>query len=312
MNILLFVTTMIMILASLTYARIEMYRSFSVVQSQFNNYMEKTERSQTNNTAEWWYDNHHASKVSKINPASAKGKSFSRLSFYIFLDPQRRKGHEKEFVELHALAKKLIYLLYKDQPFFQEMERKHPDFVNTLLASLELQARLPQEQQVKRVEDLGSLNLNDWDLNEAFTKMLKGTAAEEEKPKAKTESMISASPPEEPAENDDQEEEKGKKREYHSSQGYYSLLDYITVKEAYKVRVYLAPQLLLTAIFDDPEVVKAIVETRNNIFKQVVSGEMTPAAATTQFENAFASRVDPAFKAILDFTVTKTNPQHYE
>src|SRR5262245_23169398 len=127
MNILLFVTTMIMILASLTYARIEMYRSFSVMQSQFNNFMQKTERSHTNLTTEWWYDNHKASKgkPNEKKTPSVKSEGLSRLSFFIFLHPEKRQGHEKEFPMLQALAKKLIHLLYKDQLFYQTMEQKH-------------------------------------------------------------------------------------------------------------------------------------------------------------------------------------------
>ena len=44
MNILLFVTTLIMALSMLTYARLQTYRNFSVLQSQFDNYMKETEK----------------------------------------------------------------------------------------------------------------------------------------------------------------------------------------------------------------------------------------------------------------------------
>ena len=60
MNILLFVTSLLMILSLLTYARIDNFRYFLGMQSEFERYMRTIERVYINQSAENWYDTSRA------------------------------------------------------------------------------------------------------------------------------------------------------------------------------------------------------------------------------------------------------------
>ena len=56
MNILIFVMSLLMMLALLTYGRLDMYRSFVVTQGEFERYMADGERNAINSAAQQWYD----------------------------------------------------------------------------------------------------------------------------------------------------------------------------------------------------------------------------------------------------------------
>lgn len=337
MNILLFVTSLIMVMAMLTYARLETYRSFSLLQAEFKHYMDDTERGYINLDAENWYINspgqtksstqrEEKPKTPAPKPPKEKDKttedktkqapSRSRLSFASFIDQKKKKAHEKEYPKLFLMAKKLIYVLYKDQPFFKEMEQKKADFVESLLNALMAADALPKEHKLKRASDLANLNLADEELNNILYKMLQKTAERPEKiqpPSSEENKAEFIGHPEDKGEDDDSERETGKRFEYHTPKGFYSLLDFITLQDATKIRVYLAPQKLLLAIYDDPAAVKAIVEARNDLFKKVKNKTLTPEQASEVFKNQFASVSDPNFDdTILDFKVTKTDPKNYD
>jgi hypothetical protein len=307
MNVLLFVSTLIMLMAMLTYARLESYRNFSLMQSRFMSYMEKTERGTINLAAEEAYDVIVEKKGS--HEASKKSKALSRLSIVPFLDPKKQK---EGYPELLNLAKKLIVLLYKDQPFFEEMAKKRPDFLDAFFIALRTAvSKLPKEKQViKKAEDLSQLNLEDDALNTFSYYIFNGTMdKEQKKPGASKQSLPL---PEDGGEDDDVDREPGKNEEHKSPQGYYSFLDFITMQEASKVRVFLTSPQLLLAIFDDPSIVRSIMETRKMLYQKVTKEGLSAEAASEQFKSQFAPGGNSSFSQILDFSVSKTNPKNYE
>lgn len=319
---------MILLLATLTYARLETYRSFTIMQNQFNQYMSKAERSTINNTAQTLYDSNIATQMpGKGTQQKGKKQALSRLSFSAFVDSKMRESYAQEYPQLHTLAVRLIQTLYKDQRFYREMEQKRPDFVNALLAALQHAENLPAEnlsranatkpQKIARAADLANLNLQDPDLNDAFYKMLQGTMTPREKPDQQggtfgADQKIVCQSPGELGEEDDEGIEPGKQEEVRSPQGYYSLLDFITIQDAGKVRVFLAARPLLMAIFDDPAVVTALLETRCMLYNNVVHGTMTPDQAAQALRTQFLPHSKGFDEIILDFSVTKTNPRNYE
>ncbi|MCE5317383.1 MAG: hypothetical protein LLG04_08470 [Parachlamydia sp.] len=320
MNVLLFATSMILLLATLTYARIETYRSFSILQGEFNRYMEMTERSAINNAARTWYETSVASRsTGKGSQQKGKKQALSRLSFVVFIDSKKQGAYSQEYPQLVILAKKLMAVLYKDQRFYKEMEQKRPDFTSQLLASLMIAENQPQEQKMQqktdqkmtRASDLANLNLQDQELNSAFYSMLQGTIT----PREKGDLLMSNLPcqiPDQAGEEEDEYMEPGKEEEVKSPQGYYSLLDFITLQDAAKVRVYLAARPLLLAIFDDPVVVQSLVETRCHLYTMVIKGTMTADQASEALRTQFLSQSKGFDETILDFSVTKTNPRNYE
>lgn len=313
MNVLLFATSMILLLATLTYARIETYRSFSILQGQFESYMKLAERGAINNAAETWYENSVASrKQGQGSQQKGKKQALSRLSFAVFVDSKKQGAYTQEYPQLVALAKKLMAVLYKDQRFYKEMEQIRPDFTSQLLASLMIADNLPKEQKLTRASDLANLNLQDPELNSVFYSMLQGTLAPREKGDQQLVSQPCQLPPDQAGEEEDEATEPGKEEEVKSPQGYYSLLDFITLQDAAKVRVYLASRPLLLAIFDDPVVVQTLAETRCHLYSMVVKGAMTADQATENLRTQFLSQSKGFDETILDFSVTKTNPRNYE
>lgn len=303
---------MILLLATLTYARIETYRSFSILQGQFESYMKLAERGAINSAAQAWYDISVASRqTGKGSQQKGKKQALSRLSFVVFVDSKKQGAYPEEYPQLVALAKKLMAVLYKDQRFYKEMEQKRPDFTSQLLASLMIAESLPKEQKMTRASDLANLNLQDYELNHVFYNMLQGTLA----PREKGDQPLALQPclfPEQPGEEEEESTEPGSEEEIKSPEGYYSLLDFITLQDAAKVRVYLASRPLLLAIFDDPAIVQTLVETRCHLYNMVVKGAMTADQATENLKTQFLSQSKGFDKTILDFSVTKTNPRKYE
>jgi len=316
MNVLLFVTAMIMVLSMLTYTRLETYRNFSLLQSEFTQFMEKTERGYINKTAVWWYDN---SKGEKRTPGKGqtKNEARSRLSFLVFIDKTAQAKYAQAYPKIVLLSKKLITYLYQNQPTFKKMLQQRPDILDALLARLMVADSLPKEQKIKKASDLANLELNDPLLDAFFYYILKGAELPEKKV---SENMSQSKLPmpefiikEAKGEIDDEDGDQNIQQEYISPEGYFSLQDYITVDAAIKIRVYLASRALLMAIFNDPVIVDSIIAMRNDLYKKVVNGPMSPADAEAQFKTTFASKSDPNFDdTILDYTVTKTNPKNYE
>lgn len=323
MNILLFVTSMILLLALLTFARIETYRSFSVLQGEFNKYMRISERSEINETAAAWYKKSVAEKSTASITKNAKGKARSKLSFIVFVDNEKRTKYAKEYPQLLILTKKLIRTLYGNMKFYQEMEQNQPGFIDALLQALGSAAepyfKNKKKKIIKRAEDLSILMLGEPDLDDAWYKILSGTLKKNELlPEQKTTEAerpmveLPSGPEEDGSENDDQEHESESLCDYRSPQGYYSLLDYITLEDAARIRVFLASEGLLSAIFDDPATVADIIKIRHDLFRSVDNGSITTEAASTQFKTQFLPRVEGMDETILDFSVTKTNPRNYE
>ncbi len=333
MNILLFVTSLLMVMASLTYTRLETYRNFSLTQNQFTLYMDQRERGSINLQAETLFthsrgaqpppqpptpsdpNNPKPPSVGSNEQVKNTGKARSRLSLAMFIDSAKKNAHPKEYLQFFALARKLIYLLYNDQPFFQAMERKNPDFVHSLLKALMVADAFPKEKKIKKTKQLANLDLLDEDLNHVFYEMLQGTVKkiepkQELNKKSDQLSLLTVQEKESKGEDDGEDVEEDTAEDQSSPKGYYSLKDFITLTDATKVRVFLAPKTLLQAIFDDPKVVDEIMAARLELYKKF-SGRhsISKQDASKLFEDAFRNKSDPSFSDILDFTVTKTNPK---
>lgn len=324
MNILLFVITMLMSLAMLTYARLESYRSFSGLKAQFRSYMELIERKPSNDFAEQWYDRTIVnSKISQEKRDRVVGSS--RLSFYLFLNKEEREKEPEMYQQTRELAKQLMQVLYSNRKFYQETVLERSAFLDEILNEIEkLSEMIPKTKKITKAAGLSNLNIEDETLHKAFYDMLHGQPPLEiEKPVM----LISHEPVVDtkvdfsfggPLTNDkqDQDEELDaalESEEAHAQAGYESLLDFITVRNSKKIRVFLASRELLLAIYADPLIVENILEARKQLFLQVKNDSGKKAAASKAFQDNFASCGQAAsYGAILDFSVTRTDPTKYE
>lgn len=340
MNILLFVTSLLMILSILTYARIDNFRYFLGMQAEFERYMRSIERLYINDSAEVWYDTTIATRrqpaaatppstpaaapteagaapVDTATPIAPTGSPTSRLSLKVLFDQKLHSAHENAYHQTREWFKQLMKELYSEQLFFKKMAATHSDFLNELIAALEntIQA-LPENERPKTAADLANLNL-EGEFKEVFYLMLKGCPKEEllmeERPEEKADSKPKIIISGEAVESipEDESDDANEAIEYSSPQGYDSLLNYITMRNTTKIRVYLASRELLSVIFKDPTIVEAVIKMRMSLYKMVLK-DLPPADATKQFQVAFQGVDTPDAESILDFKVTKTNPSDYD
>ncbi len=288
MNILLFVTSMLMLLAILTYGRLESFRGAAFMQAQFKHYMENTERSFVNQAAIKRYRNTPATQSEKNEKSNReKNTASSTLSLNLLIDKEERDANPDKLEPMLNILRNLIAYLYADQPFYQEMELKRPNFVSEIFEALMFQSQnLPK---LKKTKELATINLGDPELNEVFTRMLKGAYID---------------PP--PEEED--------LRPFKPERGYYSLLDFVTIgKNKLKLRVYLASKQLLIPLFGDPSIVNTILSERYRLYREVVNQVTDTNTASQQFQEQFSSLRTPLVPLeMLDFGVSKTNPRDYD
>lgn len=291
MNVLTFVMCILMLLTLMTYGRLEMFRGFSFVQAQFKEYMEKTERNYLNEQAIKRYEDSPATtkektdqQQNKKNPASAL------LSFNLFIDKEQRALHQADLEPHLSAAKSLMTFLYGDQEFFKKAEENRPDFLNEILnALMESTNGLLPTVKLKKTEEIATIDLGDSELNEIFTRMLKGSVEE----------VVEESKTAEPS--------------FKPERGYYSLLDFITIQSnKLKIRVFLASPQVLISLYGNLSTVRSIVDVRYRLFSALRNESTTAEAAAAEFKAVFQNQQLPSIPdTMLDFGVSKTNPRTY-
>lgn len=316
MNVLLFVTSLLMILSLLTYAKVDGFRYFLGMEAQFETYMSSIERSYTNEIAVQWFKTIYGNKERNRNDPPKQPPHVSsspRLSFRVFIDEKEREKNPYLFANTTKWAKDLMRSLYGEQNFFKEAEMQNPYFMDLLLERLSAAAaQLPKDQKLKNAIDLSNLELGP-DVESIFYLMLKGCVREIDT-SAKTqfketeEFIITL---EDDNSQEDEIEIAEEALEYVGAKGYDSLLNYITLRNTTKIKVYLASRPLLQILVGDRAVVENIIETRNSLYQAVIKGSMQPELATEQFKLMFQSYLGNGDDTYLDFNVTKTNPAEY-
>lgn len=298
MNVLIFVMTMLMLLAMLTYGRLATYSSSQISQVIFEKYMQNDERAYLNSFAEVLYNEIH--KTSKEGDSTPRVSANSLISIAPLFNSAVTEEALKQRKQATMMLKTLMHVLYGDSPFFKEMLEKRPTFTDEIIASLiETSEGLPKEDKWKKVTDLANINLSDKELDAIFYLMLKGAAYKDvlqsaivsEEDKVNTESTSTT--------NED----------FHSKKGHFSLLDFINLSGTSKIRVYLAPKEVLEVVFPDKKTVDEIINERQQLYKQVVAGS-SAAELSKIFESQFDSRRNPEIgRKDIDYTVTKTAPK---
>ena len=88
-----------------------------------------------------------------------------------------------------------------------------------------------------------------------------------------------------------------------------SLTDALTIRSEEKIRIYLAPKVLLQAIYRNPEIVAAIMSERENLYSLVTAKEgLAVDEASKQFDLFLKGFPTPA-QPYLNSQVSKTSPR---
>lgn len=315
MNVLIFVTTMLMLLALMTYARLETYRSSQMFQLIFEHYMQKDERGYINMVANKVYEATKGS--SKQSKAAQKVPASPRVIIGKLFKKTEGQQSPQEVASVTALLKNLMMTLYADQPFYTKIQEQRPSFLDEIIAALIYAVdQLPDDKKPKKAEALANIELGDKQLDDALYKMLHG-APYKEMYDNNPQDLVSEQPKEVEESDEDPSDEsvvEKEAEEHQSPKGYFSLLDFVTLQPLDKVRVYLASREVLKALYRNDALVDEIIRKRNEIFHETkLADDEGMKSLSESFKNEFDNRQDPAIHDdILDFTITKTNPKKYK
>lgn len=321
MNILLYVITLLLVLSAMTYAKWSNFESSIGLQKSFMQYVGSVEQNGSYNNAENWY---HRIKVRKNKQTEKKesdtidkNTSIGRLSFHLLLKKSDREKFSNEHQQIRLLTKRLMNVLYGDKSFFIEMATKRPNFLDEILDEIQNASdRFTEKEQIKEVTALSNLEFVDRDLHHTFYLMMKGLPHIKNR---ETHAIQEGNP----VDVDDEEDHAAESKESTSKGGYVSLTDMISVKPVFKIRVFLASKPLLLAIYADPTSAENVIEKREDVYRQLrrfgADGnasskeyETLKASLAKEFENEASRGMIEEFRPLLDFTVSKTNPNKYE
>lgn len=309
MNILIFVISLLMMLALLTYGRLDMYRSFIVTQGEFEKYMVENERTTINNGAEQWYQWTSIATKNGNKKTGGPSEASPKLNLNAILNPDIRTAQPQLELVYRDLLKKVIYIVFGEKNEFKKALDKDPNVIDDLIQAMEVAGnRLASEKKmIKTTEGLENLDLQNSSLQDFYYWMLKGYPVKKNFPvKQKPVKEFH----EENAENPSSEEENFE--EYLPKNNRLSLLDFVTVNpKKSKIRIFLAPRAILLSIFGDIHTVNEVMQTRLELYRQFKSEEENK-NLSEQFKQKFLSRVINVPESILDFTVSGTDPRQYE
>lgn len=305
MNILLYVMTILMLLSLLTYSRLDIFRKSSVIQKQFERSLQTTQQSFFSEKAQALYE--------MISVNEGKGKSTPpinatrRLSWSSLVKPIASDLDNRKQNQILNLSKKLILLLFHNQPFFEEAMQQNPHIIDDLFKAIPLAVQnLPSDLKISKTTDLANLNLNDPLLNDFFYHLLKGYSRPSSQIKHSEIKQIESESKKTEGEVLAQQEE----GEHHSQPGSVSLLDFITLDAKLQIRLYLTPEVILQAIYGDEAFIEHIVKERALIYLRMRRDESyTKEQATSEFTSLLKGRLPAEEETLMNFQVTKVDPR---
>ncbi|KAF3363256.1 putative membrane protein [Chlamydiales bacterium STE3] len=285
MNLLIFVSVLLMVLASISYGEMRVFFRQALSQSLWVRYMEVQEGCFYNMAVDVNYKiqpkkskeakalldslgRPSEDKEEKEKPPKSFSKGAKKINFRILVGRAKDLTPEKE-EQFNELIKNLIRDLYSKERFYIELLNKRPNFLEEMLLALKGFAT----EKITDTRSLGRISFEDKDLDDAWYFMLK--------------------------QNPDEREGKGPCAQL-------SFFDFLTDSAKSEVRVYLAPkEILLAAFKGNEQIVSQILEKRQELYK-LVDKDYPADKAKEEFQNAFQGYAE--FPNILDFTVNKSKP----
>lgn len=249
MNVLPIVISLILLMAALTYHQMDSFLTRSVLRLEALCTLQNASQESTNQRQLQLYEKSEV-KSGKTKEQNGKVDALKSINLTLFANAAKKDiGPDLQIHEI--LLKRLIAVLYGDRPFFQEAEQRRPDLIEELTAKIfeKLQEKVSENKGLRKVEKLANLQLDDPELELIFAKMLAPVQT-----------------PESFAAECASKEAKPVKKRY-----YPTLLDFVTFAsgESKPYRVWLMPKELLLAVYQDPQVVSELMETRKALYGEI-------------------------------------------
>jgi hypothetical protein len=279
MNILPLILALVLMLSVLMVERLEKLKNQTLVQREYQIFLKMNERQVFNKRQK---------KLFKEND-----KDIKQLSFRFFIDKAAREKDESVTKQYRLLNLELMKIVYGEAAFFKNLEQRRPNFLEEMLNAIERAADAAPKALIKRVEDIARLDLEDPELQEAFYHMLKGTISrkklkgmKEIKPSLKEKSYVSL----------------------------FSFINYDGAvdknnndKPPPQIVIQCAPREILKAIFENDDVVDAIIVRRQELRDSKDNG------AGTLFETEFRDKRRQGIEdRLLNFKISSSDKTDYD
>jgi hypothetical protein len=258
MQVLLFVFTILMAMSIMTYQRIAAFKDISALRHEYVCYMEQTEHADFNEGQEKQYKKHHGK-----GPESQKDAAIGASRYLNLYSLFAEQGEDNAYKSRRLLLVRLLEILYGNQPFYQEMAEKRPNFVQEMIDRM-IEGAKKREPPIKTSKTLTNLELNDKELQHIYVKMFLGN----------------------------NEKKQNKCLGIPTGSDYDSLSKYVRVQtKVQPIRVQLAPTDLLLAIFEEPDLVQKMLEDIKRLRNSVVSNKDKKTEASIEFERLYKNRL---------------------
>lgn len=290
MNLLVFVTVILMVLTSMSYGSLKVYFMQTLAQEAWMHYMEAHEECAYSVVINKIYDALPKKKGEKPPEKDSTGKPIEDpkeqsqavknknyidaspwINFKVLTGAAELSQNESDLYK--EVFKRLLNNIYGDKKFFIQALEERPAIVDELIEFLH-----SKKDDIKKAQQFGNLKVSDSELKEFFYMITRYTPEESKK----------------------------------SACAEVSIMDYISDTSKIKISVYRTPRRILLALFGKEEVVDQIIKDREQLFKDVKrdNNPMDVAEAKAQFEGTYGGMTD--FRDILDFTVNKTDPKMFK
>lgn len=243
----------------------------------------------------------------------AKSLAKAKLNFKLILNQPSDVTNLDEYRQHVFLAKEVIHLLYHQTKFYRDLEQKRPQFIDELFTVLQQAAK---GKKIQEPQDIEKLELHDPELQTFLYHIMKGKKhpplTMEKIAVVQLEKIDGVEETQETEETEGAEEE-----DFVLEVSYASLKDLMQFTHQHKIYIYLAPKAILQAIFIDANLVEDIIKSREDFYTQVNKKKATERKEERKsfsliFQQKFEAHKRPEIsEALLDFTVTGTNPEKY-
>lgn len=205
------------------------------------------------------------------------------------VSPVFRENHHDDLIKYSELFKAVVRQLYYEQPFFKNLEKERPQFLDEILKEIvEISER---DKPIANFNKLMFKNWSDPNLKRAFSLMLAETPSyraplkekiEKELPEAeKDESVINRS-------------------------GINTINDLFHFTYLPKIRIWLASRPILIALFRNEELVEALIRDRMQNYPKLISGIYQSEDIEKYLQETYGGK--SSYDHLIDYKVTKTRP----
>lgn len=297
MNILIFVMAILMLMASITYSSLNRFVKAEVqahewqerirfqARVKYNQSLYALSKPKVKEEAKSQESKKDEKKVEK--PKTEMGRGTIPGQFLI--SPTFRHQHPDDFVKYGELFKAVARQLYYEQPFFKNLEKERPQFLDEIMREI-----VEISERGKPIASFNKLMFEKWsdpNLKRAFSLML-------------TESPSYRKPLKEKIEKE--QEEKEKDESIVNRNGIVTLNDYFHFIYKDKIRLWLAPKPVLIALFRNNELVDALIQDRKQNYPKCISGIYEKDDLEKHLHETYGGK--SAYETFIDYTVTKTRP----